>query len=697
MPAYTIFKSNGTDAVFVPDASTGTGINNVSTSLKLVGRGYANYGQAFAENFLHLLENFASPRRPANPTEGQLWYQTEVGGDTNINNLMVFDGINWVSATGYYHQSGDPTLDNLDPNYITDGDMWFGTGDNVLRVRNNGQWITIGPSISGEAKTGTEAYTFTDSANPSLQYNVVLNWADGSVVSVFSSAPAFLPNTYPLGMDGFDIINPGITVKKTDSQLGRIIAKADDSFRLEGIAASSYLRKDDSTNVGQRITGKVVFETPNAAAPENRDGLIVRVAGTSPVDYLQVYQTRPSDRNPGAAIFANNSPGGKIILRTNTNNNLTDVITVDGTSTHFAGTVLLDQKLNSFSTQTGALIVKGGIGLSGNLYVGGLIVDYLGRVIGSGSAGTTSTFTISNLTASTSTNTGALVVTGGAGIAGNVNIGNTATIHSTSTSISTTTGALIVKGGVGIAGDLFVGGKIVAQELDVQLTTVTTTLIVTDDIISTYNTSTSTSTTTGALVIAGGVGIGGNINVGGSGRFTGLTAFNVTATLLTISGQSTVAGLTATNVTATTVTVTSDINVGGYGKFTGTFDENTATVGVYVGVAGSPPASPRIVFAAGTGTNWQVDNYSGSLRVFQSTGIALTISGSTATLNKDLTIGGVISQTVVAVGSLPSPGSAGMRAFVSDANTTTFYSDVIAGAPGFYVPVFHNGSNWKIG
>lgn len=336
MPAYTIFKSNGTDAVFIPDASTGTGINNVSTSLKLVGRGYSNYGQAFAENFLHILENFASPTSPANPTEGQLWYQTEVGGDTNVNQLMIFDGINWISATGYYHQSLDPNNTNIS---INDGDMWFNTAENVLRVWNNGQWITIGPSISGEAKTGTEAYTLADSANPSLQYNVVLNWADGNVVSVFSSAPAFIPNTYPLGMDGFDIIYPGVTVKKTNSQLGRVVAKADDTYKLDGVDASSYLRKDVSTNAGQKITGKVVFETPNAAAQENRDGLIVRVTGTTPADYLQIYQTRPSDRNPGAAIFANNSPGGKIIFKANVNNNLTDVITIDGTDARVTGDV----------------------------------------------------------------------------------------------------------------------------------------------------------------------------------------------------------------------------------------------------------------------------------------------------------------------------------------------------------------------
>ena len=504
--SYTIDRSDPTQTqVFVPDASTGTGVNNVSTSLKLVGRGYPNYGQALAENFLHLLENFASPSTPAHPIEGQLWYKTEVDGDTNINNLMIFDGITWISATGIYHQDTDPTVTYS----IKTGDMWFSTSENVLRVFNNGEWTQIGPSVSGEAKTGIESYTLSDSTNTNLQYNVVLNWADGSVVSVVSSAPEFIPNTYPLGMDGFDTITPGITVKKINSQLGRVVAKASDSFKLEGIAASSYLRKDDSTSIGQKITGKVVFETPNAAAPENRDGLIVRVTGTSPSDYLQIYQTRPADVNPGAAIFANNSSGGKIIFKSKIDNNLTDAVIIDGTNLYLTGVSTVNDKTNSYSTSTGALIVKGGLGLGGNLYVGGLIVDYLGRVIGSGSAGTTSTFTISNFTASTGTNTGALIVTGGAGIAGNVNVGNTVTIYSTATSLSTTTGALIVKGGAGIQGDLYVGGKIVAQELEIQFTTVTTTLVVTDDIISTYNTTTSISTITGALIVAGGAGVGG--------------------------------------------------------------------------------------------------------------------------------------------------------------------------------------------
>lgn len=57
-------------------------------------------------------------------------------------------------------------------------------------------------------------------------------------------------------------------------------------------------------------------------------------------------------------------------------------------------------------------------------------------------------------TESTGTSSGALMVVGGAGIAGNTNIGGHVKVLNTQTSTSTSTGALIVNGGVGINGNV---------------------------------------------------------------------------------------------------------------------------------------------------------------------------------------------------------------------------------------------------
>jgi hypothetical protein len=70
----------------------------------------------------------------------------------------------------------------------------------------------------------------------------------------------------------------------------------------------------------------------------------------------------------------------------------------------------------------------------------------------------TGVVTLSNTTGSTSTGTGALQVTGGAGIGGNVYVGGINSIGNTTASTSTGTGALIVSGGAGIGGNVYAGG-----------------------------------------------------------------------------------------------------------------------------------------------------------------------------------------------------------------------------------------------
>lgn len=63
-------------------------------------------------------------------------------------------------------------------------------------------------------------------------------------------------------------------------------------------------------------------------------------------------------------------------------------------------------------------------------------------------------------TASTTTNTGAVQVVGGVGIGGQLNVGGaTNKFTASTTSSSTTTGAVVVTGGVGVGGNLNVGGN----------------------------------------------------------------------------------------------------------------------------------------------------------------------------------------------------------------------------------------------
>lgn len=145
------------------------------------------------------------------------------------------------------------------------------------------------------------------------------------------------------------------------------------------------------------------------------------------------------------------------------------------------GNLVINSGIPSNSTTTGALIVDGGAGINGNLFIGanasisGNITTgnvsgstLTGNVSSSGtSAFSTATFsTLANVTStstSTTTTNGALKVAGGVGIGGNINVGGAESKFSASTvSSDTASGALQVTGGVGVGGNLHVGGNVVA-------------------------------------------------------------------------------------------------------------------------------------------------------------------------------------------------------------------------------------------
>ena len=66
--AYTINLTNGTIFATIAD-----GTINTSSSMTLIGKNYAGYGQFLDDNFIHLLENGANSTAPGAPLSGQLW------------------------------------------------------------------------------------------------------------------------------------------------------------------------------------------------------------------------------------------------------------------------------------------------------------------------------------------------------------------------------------------------------------------------------------------------------------------------------------------------------------------------------------------------------------------------------------------------------------------------------------------------
>lgn len=158
--SYTILKSNGTVLTTIADGT----INTTSTSLGLPGRNYAGYGNTLDTNFVHLTENFANTSPPANPLQGQLWF------DTNNSTLKVCpaDGttnsLAWLSLTstssGGTTTFGQVTITgNLASNNVTATNGI--TGDTItVRLAT----VTANATISNAAMTTANIGTLTTRA-----------------------------------------------------------------------------------------------------------------------------------------------------------------------------------------------------------------------------------------------------------------------------------------------------------------------------------------------------------------------------------------------------------------------------------------------------------------------------------------------------------------------------------------------------
>lgn len=319
---YTLNFSDPTKQTTITVPDMPPGINTVDTSLNLVGRAYPNYGQKFAENFLHLLENFASPLPPTNPIEGQLWFDTS---DPAHKVLRIMDGtasaVRWPSANGIYQQSSDPNTSYA----VKNGDIWVDTNSNNLKIWNGLSWQIVGPNSNTSDSLLTGSVVETINSITGASYPVIKNYVNGDVISIISgfTTGTFTPLTV---IQGFLQIRPGINMSSmtVNNQTAQVYGTAQNAYNLNinGINYSSldFIRKSDTTPTGQEITGKIVFRTTSTTGSLGRDGVVILPQGKT-TEYVQLY------KNNNDAVLLNNTVGGKIQLQINPTGEITDIST----------------------------------------------------------------------------------------------------------------------------------------------------------------------------------------------------------------------------------------------------------------------------------------------------------------------------------------------------------------------------------
>jgi hypothetical protein len=197
--AYTINLTNGT--TLIPGGLSDGTVDVSKTSLTLIGKDYAGYGQFLNENFVYLLENFANTSSPANPLRGQLWW------DTTNNILKVYSGTSWKISTGATSSPFSSPPGDLS---ALGGDLWWDTTNAQLKVYSGAGWVTVGPAATSILQTtGSFAATIVDTAGGS--HKVIQLQFNGIVYALFAY------ETFSTTIPGFTTIRAGINFSTTAS------------------------------------------------------------------------------------------------------------------------------------------------------------------------------------------------------------------------------------------------------------------------------------------------------------------------------------------------------------------------------------------------------------------------------------------------------------------------------------------------
>jgi hypothetical protein len=189
--SYSVNNFNGQLLTTVNDGT----IDTTTTSIKLLGKGITNYGETIAENFVHMLENFARTTAPSNPIVGQMWYHIDANGVGNhiMKVCKSISPVEWVVLGGVVTGSGSSTAAGFPAN-PADGDL-FWDGDQLWAWDDSQTiWQLIGP-MSTTIQNTNVSYSGDLVSDGTSWKNIIKVVVNGKIVAIFSDTPTpFTPN-----------------------------------------------------------------------------------------------------------------------------------------------------------------------------------------------------------------------------------------------------------------------------------------------------------------------------------------------------------------------------------------------------------------------------------------------------------------------------------------------------------------------
>jgi hypothetical protein len=343
--AYTINLTDGT--VF---ATVNDGTVNTASSMTLVGKNYAGYGEFLDENFIHLLESGSNTTAPAAPLTGQLWWDK-----TNFL-LKVYNGTLFKTISAATSSASAPTSN------VT-GDLWYDTTNQQVKVYTGSSFIVVGPAFtSTEGTAGAIPETVND--NTATPHYVTGLYVAGTRVAIVSkdanfTAAAPTSTLFPTIYKGITLSNSADTVMAGNVRnTGNVVVTAGGAttaiIQSTGVLITGFNTVTGNVTGGNILTSGVVSATGNVTGLNFIGNVVAPPGGplatTGNVSGGNLITT-------GIATAAGNITGGNVI----TAGLVTAVGNVRG------GNVI------SVAAVSGVSIVASGNVDSGNLRSAGLI------------------------------------------------------------------------------------------------------------------------------------------------------------------------------------------------------------------------------------------------------------------------------------------------------------------------------------
>ena len=336
----------------IPDYTVYDNTTNTDTSLKFPGRFVAGYGQSIAENFLHLLENFASDSEPSSPQIGQLWYDTASGF------LRVHSGTGSSVAARWKAASGIEYTD-VNPGPAEVGQLWVDTGNRQLNIYTGSSWMVVGPTISTRNgyKNGALIEEVLDTSNATRS---ILTVYIANIPVAIISKDTFQPK---LGIPGYGKINSGVNLNNPLTVLDKSnFSGGYPTFTGTATAATQLIVNNTAVDSSKFLRSDAINNTEYPINIKHSDGLAI---GT---DRNLIIAYEPSSK--AAKIY--NYAAGSIELQTNIDSAPKTILKVTGTTVGI-----------NTARPTAELDVTGNAKVSGKLTISGsngIGLDITGKV-----------------------------------------------------------------------------------------------------------------------------------------------------------------------------------------------------------------------------------------------------------------------------------------------------------------------------